>query len=74
LENLGTEVDINRAWETIRENIKISAEKSLGYYEFEKDKPWLDKGCSKLLAQRRQAKLQWLQDPSEINVDNLNNT
>jgi hypothetical protein len=25
LENLGTEVDINRAWETIRGNIKISA-------------------------------------------------
>jgi hypothetical protein len=24
LENLDTEVDINRAWETIRENIKIS--------------------------------------------------
>jgi hypothetical protein len=23
LENLDTEVDINRAWETIRENIKI---------------------------------------------------
>jgi hypothetical protein len=24
-------VDINRAWETIRENIKMSAKKSLGY-------------------------------------------
>jgi hypothetical protein len=24
-ENLDTEVDINRAWETIRENIQISA-------------------------------------------------
>jgi hypothetical protein len=32
-----------------------------------KHKPWFDKGCSK------QAKLQWLQDPSEINGDNLNN-
>jgi hypothetical protein len=30
-------------------------------------------GCSKLLDQRKQAKLQWLQDPSEINGDNLNN-
>jgi hypothetical protein len=28
---------------------------------------------SKLLDQRKQAKLQWLQDPSEINGDNLNN-
>jgi hypothetical protein len=27
----------------------------------------------KLLYQRKQAKLQWLQDPSEINEDNLNN-
>jgi iron uptake system EfeUOB component EfeO/EfeM len=33
----------------------------------------LDKGCSELLDQRKQTKLQWLQDPSEINVDNLNN-
>jgi hypothetical protein len=29
LENLDTEVDINRDWENIRENIKIPAKKSL---------------------------------------------
>jgi hypothetical protein len=29
LENLDAEVDINRAWETITENIKISAKESL---------------------------------------------
>jgi hypothetical protein len=29
-ENLDTEVDINNAWETIRESIKISAKASLG--------------------------------------------
>jgi hypothetical protein len=29
LENLDMEVDINRAWETIRENIKISAKECL---------------------------------------------
>jgi hypothetical protein len=28
---------------------------------------------AKILDQRKQAKLQWLQDPSEINGDNLNN-
>jgi hypothetical protein len=50
LEDLDTEVEINSAWETIRENIKISAKE-----------------------QRKQAKLQCLQDPSEINGDNLNN-
>jgi hypothetical protein len=44
-ENLGTEVDINRACETIRENIKISAKESLGYYELKKHKPWFDEGC-----------------------------
>jgi hypothetical protein len=37
-----------------------------------KHKPRFDKGCSKLVDQRKQAKLQWLQDPSEINGDNLN--
>jgi hypothetical protein len=30
LENLNTELDINKAWETIRKNIKISAKESLG--------------------------------------------
>jgi hypothetical protein len=38
-----------------------------------KHKPWFDKGCSKLFDQRKQVKLQWLQYPSEINGDNLNN-
>jgi hypothetical protein len=66
------DVDINRAWETIRDNIKISARRSLGYYEL-KNKPWFNKGCSILLEQRKQDKLQWLQDPSEINGNNLNN-
>jgi hypothetical protein len=35
--------------------------------------PRFNKGCSQLLDQRKEAKLQWLQDPSEINGDNLNN-
>jgi hypothetical protein len=38
-----------------------------------KHKPWFDKGCSELLDQRKQAKLQWLHDPSEINRDYLSN-
>jgi hypothetical protein len=29
--NLDTEVVINKVWETIRENIKISTKESLGY-------------------------------------------
>jgi hypothetical protein len=66
-------LDINRAWETIRENITVSAKESLGYHELKKHKPWFDEECSKLLDQRKQVKLQWLQDPSEITGDNLNN-
>jgi hypothetical protein len=34
-EDLDTEVEINSAWETIRENIKISAKESLGYFKIE---------------------------------------
>jgi hypothetical protein len=72
-ESLDAEVDINGAWESVRENIKISAKESLGYCELEKHKPWFDGGCSELLDQRKQARLLWLQVPSEINLDNLNN-
>jgi hypothetical protein len=43
LEDLDAEVDINSAWETIRENIKISARQSLGYYELKKHKLWFVK-------------------------------
>jgi hypothetical protein len=50
------------AWATIRENIKISAKGSLGCYELKKHKPRFHEGCSKLLDQRKQGKLQWLQD------------
>jgi hypothetical protein len=52
LENLDAEVDINRAWGTVRENIKISTKELLGYYELKKHKPWFDEGCQKLLDQR----------------------
>jgi hypothetical protein len=72
-EILDTEVNINRTWETVRKNIKISALESLGYYEWKKHKPWFDKGCSKLLDQRKRVKFESLQDPSKINGDNLNN-
>jgi hypothetical protein len=73
LEDWDAEVEINSAWETIRENIKISAKESLGYFELKKHKPWFDEGCSELLYLRKEAKLQWLQVPNEINGDNLNN-
>jgi hypothetical protein len=36
LEDLDAEVEINSAWETIRDNIKISAKESLGYYDLKR--------------------------------------
>jgi hypothetical protein len=45
LEDLDTEVEINSAWEMIREKVKISAKESLGYYELRKHKQWFDEGC-----------------------------
>jgi hypothetical protein len=72
LEDLDAEVGIIGAWETIRENITISANERLGHFDLKKHKPWFDEACSKLVDQRKRAKLQWLQDPSEVNGDNLN--
>jgi hypothetical protein len=49
LEDLDAEVEINSAWEMIRENTIIMAKESLGDYELNNHKPWFDEGCSKLL-------------------------
>jgi hypothetical protein len=49
----------------------MSAKESLGYYDLKKNEPWFEEGCWELLYQRKQAKLQWLQDPSDISRDNL---
>jgi hypothetical protein len=57
LEDLAADVEINSAWETIRENIKIATKESLGYSELKKHKPWIDEGCLKLSDQRKQAKI-----------------
>jgi hypothetical protein len=35
-------------------------------------KPWYDE-CLGFLDQRKQATMQWLQDPNQSSVDNLNN-
>jgi hypothetical protein len=57
LEDLDTEININSVWQTMRENIKILVEESIGYYELKKQRPWFDGGGSKLLYQRKQAKM-----------------
>jgi len=73
LENLSEDENINRAWENIKENIKTSAKESLGLHELKQHKPWFDEECLGFLDQRKQAKMQWVQDPNQSNVDNLNN-
>jgi hypothetical protein len=42
-------------------------------HEMEQHKPWFDEGCLGILDLRKQAKMQWIQDLSQSNVDNLNN-
>jgi hypothetical protein len=62
--------DINKAWETIRENIRISAKESIWLCESKSYKPRFDEKFLKLVDGRKQAKLQWLQDPSVVNENN----
>jgi hypothetical protein len=66
LGHLDAEVKINSACEIIRETVNISAKESVSYFELKKHKPWFEERCSKLVDERKQAKLQWLQNPSEI--------
>ena len=36
------------------------------------NKPWFDEECLGFLEQRKWAKMQWIQDPSQSKLDNLN--
>jgi hypothetical protein len=38
LEDLDAEVEVNSAWEMIRENTKVSAKESPGYFQLKKHK------------------------------------
>jgi hypothetical protein len=73
LESLDEGFDINNAWEIIRENIKTSTKDNLGYHRLKHNKSFFDDECLKLIGQRKLAKLEWLQNPSQINGDNLVN-
>jgi hypothetical protein len=46
-------MEITGAWEMISDNINISVKENPGYYELRKHKSWFDKGCSRLLDQRK---------------------
>ena len=64
--------DINRAWENIKQNIKTSAKGSLGLHELKHHLRWFDEERSHFSDQRKQAKMQWVQDPNQSNVDKQN--
>jgi hypothetical protein len=49
LENLDDNGDINRAWDTTRKNINISAKESISLCESKCLKPWFDEECLKLV-------------------------
>jgi len=72
LENLKDDKDVNRTWENIKENIQTSAKESLGLQELKQNKSWFDKECLGFLDRRKRAKIQWIQNPSQSNVDILN--
>jgi len=63
LEKLNDDEDVNRTWENIKENIKTSANESLGLHEMKQHKPWFDEECLGFLDQWKRAKMQWVQDP-----------
>jgi hypothetical protein len=42
LENVKDDEDINRAWKSIKQNIKTLAKESLGLHEMKQHKPWFD--------------------------------
>jgi hypothetical protein len=58
LKNLNVSEDINRTWENIKENTKISAQESLGLHEQKQHKPRFDAECAEFLDKRKQAKIQ----------------
>jgi hypothetical protein len=64
LEDLDVDKDINWAWVNIKENIKTSAKENLGLHELKQHKPWFDEESLGFLDRRKQAKMQWIQDPS----------
>jgi uncharacterized protein (DUF927 family) len=53
--------------------MNTSAEDNLGHHRLKQNKPWFDDECLKLIDQRKQAKLQWLQSLSQVNGDNVKN-
>jgi hypothetical protein len=73
LEKLNDGEDRHRAWQNIKENIIFSAKGCLGLHVLKQEKPWFYVECLDFIRSNKQAKMQWVQDPRQIHVDNLNN-
>jgi hypothetical protein len=63
---------VNRDWKNLKENIKTSAKESPGLHGLKQRKLRFDEECLGFLDQRQQFKMQWVEDQSQNNVDNLN--
>ena len=73
LEILSDSQDTNRASENNKENIKITAKESQDLYDLNQHKTWFNEKCLDFSDQRKQVKLQWVEDPNRSNVHNQNN-
>ena len=73
MENFNDREHIKRAQEDIKENIKTAAKDSPCLYELKKHKLCFDEEYSPFLDQRKEDKMQQLQDPNQSSVDNQNN-
>jgi hypothetical protein len=72
LEIINDSENINKAWENMKESIKTSANVSEDLYELKQHKRWFDE-CLPSLNQRKQDKMQWLQNPNHSSVGNISN-
>jgi hypothetical protein len=64
MENARDSENLNRAWENIKENVKVSAKEGLGLCELKQRKTWFDEKFLRFLDQTKQVKIQWVQDPN----------
>jgi hypothetical protein len=71
LENLGSNVDINRAWESVVKRVRTSAKQGSGYCMLRKHKLWFDAQRSALVDRRKQADCRGCR--IQMNPNNLNN-
>ena len=66
-------IKIARTQISLRKTLNIISKpqlKRVGLYGLKQHKPCFDEECLCFLDQRKQAKMQWVQDPSQSYVDN----